>query len=199
MCRNILLLDEPTNHLDLESVMWLESFLVKEKIPMVIVSHDREFLNRVCNKIVDLEEGVTKNYRGNYADYLSHKKADQLAWLSRYSKQCVEVANMESYIKRFKQEQHMAQAVSNKEAALKRLKESPDFLVEPPKARKYRFKFPEPPKSDIVLFEASRLGHRFEENGPVLFRNLDLCIRRGNRVGLVGPNGAGLWFCAVYA
>ena len=71
---NILLLDEPTNHLDLESVEWLESFLIEQNIPMVIVSHDREFLDRVCNKIVDAEGGMCTSYDGNYSRFLELKK-----------------------------------------------------------------------------------------------------------------------------
>ena len=70
---NILLLDEPTNHLDLDSVFWLEDFLSKQNLPMVIVSHDREFLDRVCNKIVDVEDGVTVTYQGNYSKFLEQR------------------------------------------------------------------------------------------------------------------------------
>ena len=77
---NILLLDEPTNHLDLESVEWLEQFLSNQNIPMVIVSHDREFLDRVCTKIVDTVSGVTFSYDGNYSRFLKLKKARMDAW-----------------------------------------------------------------------------------------------------------------------
>merc|ERR1712071_625133 len=84
---NILLLDEPTNHLDLESVEWLESFLRNQNIPMVIVSHDREFLDQVCTKIVDTEGGIATSYDGNYSKFLKSKKARMDAWHAAYNAQ----------------------------------------------------------------------------------------------------------------
>merc|ERR1719506_130014 len=84
---NVLLLDEPTNHLDLESVMWLEAFLQTLTIPMVIVSHDREFLDKVCNKIVDVEDGVTVVYNGNYSKHIVTKKDRLMIWREKYDRQ----------------------------------------------------------------------------------------------------------------
>ena len=84
---NILLLDEPTNHLDLDSVYWLEDFLQKQSVPMVIVSHDREFLDKVCNKIVDVEDGTTVSYQGNYSKFLDQKRIRIDLWRDKYEKQ----------------------------------------------------------------------------------------------------------------
>lgn len=184
-------MDEPTNHLDLEAVIWLESFLIKQNMPMVIISHDREFLNNVCNKIVDIDHGVTKSYKGNYANFLEQKKHDQTVWVNNYAKQCVEVNNIQAFIKKNKDILHMAQVVTNKQAQLKTMMESDSWLLPPPKPRKYRFKFPTPPRSNNLLYEATGLSKMFNNSLP-LFKKLDLTIQRGDRIGLVGPNGSGL-------
>ena len=84
---NVLLLDEPTNHLDMESVEWLEDFLRNQNIPMVIVSHDREFLDQVCTKIVDTEGGLATSYDGNYSRFLKQKSAKMKAWQSKWDAQ----------------------------------------------------------------------------------------------------------------
>jgi ATPase subunit of ABC transporter with duplicated ATPase domains len=81
---NALLLDEPTNHLDLESVMWLEHFLVQQSIPIIIVSHDREFLDQVCNRIVDVEEGKTITYKGNYSKFIMQRQERLNSWRDKY-------------------------------------------------------------------------------------------------------------------
>jgi ATP-binding cassette, subfamily F, member 3 len=128
---NVLLLDEPTNHLDLESVIWLENFLQKVTIPMVIVSHDREFLDKVCNKIVDVEEGKTVvytgqpapsqctpnlpqlnlNYTGNYSAFIVSKRERLDLWQEKYDKQLRFVKEEESYLKKAKNDPNMAQQV----------------------------------------------------------------------------------------
>lgn len=99
---NILLLDEPTNHLDMESVEWLESFLQSQNIPMVIVSHDREFLDRVCTGIVDMDGGVASSYSGNYSTFLKQKQARREAWEAAYRNQQKKIKDERSWINKFK-------------------------------------------------------------------------------------------------
>ena len=111
---NLLLLDEPTNHLDLESIEWMEEFLINQKIPMVIVSHDREFLDRVCTKTVDCDGGTTMSYDGNYSRFLKLKKAAREAWQSSYDNQMKKVKSDKDFINRFKNGAQAAQVNSTK-------------------------------------------------------------------------------------
>ena len=99
---NILLLDEPTNHLDMESVEWLEGFLENQSIPMVIVSHDREFLDRVCTGIVDTDGGVATSYPGNYSKFLKLKRARREAWEAAYRNQQKKIKEERNWINKFK-------------------------------------------------------------------------------------------------
>lgn len=143
---NILLLDEPTNHLDLESVEWLESFLIEQNIPMVIVSHDREFLDRVCNKIVDAEGGICNVYdNSNYSRFLELKQARMDAWHAAYNAQEKKIKEERSWINKFKLKQ--PQAVKQREAQLEKLLKSEDYVQKPPFFGKpFRFRFPDAPR-----------------------------------------------------
>jgi len=190
---NILLLDEPTNHLDLDSVYWLEDFLQKQSIPMVIVSHDREFLDRVTNKIVDVEEGKTVSYNGcNYSRFLQQRTTRLDLWRDKYEKQTRYIKEEEAWIKKAKNDPNMAQQTKAKESALEKFKEDEDFVKPPPKDKKFRFRFPASPRCGDSVLEIVKLSHGYgnrEEN--MLFNNVELQVQRGDRVGFVGPNGAG--------
>ena len=189
---NVLLLDEPTNHLDLDSVFWLEDFLVKQNIPMVIVSHDREFLDRVCNKIVDVEEGVTVTYKGNYSNFLVQRKQRLAEWREKYEKQVKYVKDEEAWIKKAKNDPNMSQQVKSKEMALEKFKNGEEFLSQPPKDKRFRFRFPPAPRCGESIVEASKLMHGYGEGQhKVLFQDVSFQVDRGNRIGFVGPNGAG--------
>ena len=190
--RNVLLLDEPTNHLDLDSVYWLEGFLQKQSIPMVIVSHDREFLDRVCNKIVDVEEGTTVSYQGNYSKHLEQKRNRLEVWRDKYDKQVRFVKEEEKWIKKAKNDPNMAQQVKAKESSLDKVKNSPDWVEQPPKDKKFRFRFPPAPRCGASVVESSKLTHGYG-NGQhkILFEDVDINVERGDRVGFVGPNGSG--------
>ena len=143
---NILLLDEPTNHLDLESVEWLEQFLVEQNIPMVIVSHDREFLDRVCNKIVDAEGGICSVYdKANYSRFLELKKARMDSWHAAYNAQEKKIKEEKKWIQKFRVKQ--PQAVKQKQAQLEKLMKSDDYVKKPPFFGKpFKFRFPDAPR-----------------------------------------------------
>jgi ATPase subunit of ABC transporter with duplicated ATPase domains len=189
---NILLLDEPTNHLDLDSVYWLEDFLVKQNIPMVIVSHDREFLDKVCNKIVDVEDGVTVPYKGNYSKFLDQKRTRLNLWRENYDKQQKFVKEEEKWLKKAKNDPNMAQQVRAKEIALEKYKSADDFLEPPPKDRKFRFRFPPAPRCGQNVLVAEKLGHGYGAGeNSMLFKDVEMQVDRGERIGFVGPNGAG--------
>ena len=189
---NVLLLDEPTNHLDLDSVNWLEDFLQKQSIPMVIVSHDREFLDRVCNKIVDVEDGKTVSYQGNYSKFLELKKNRMEVWRDKYDKQVRHVKEEEKWIKKAKNDPNMSQQVKAKESALEKYKTSDEWVEQPPKDKRFRFRFPPAPRCGQSIVEASKLTHGYGTGKyQTLFENVDVAVERGERIGFVGPNGSG--------
>lgn len=185
---NVLLLDEPTNHLDLESVEWLEDFLRNQNIPMVIVSHDREFLDQVCTKIVDTEGGIATEYDGNYSKFLQLKKARMDAWLAAYNAQEKRIKEERSWINKFKDKQPVA--VKQREAKLEKLVNSKDYVQKPPFVGKpFRFRFPDAPRLSPEVAEIMDLTHGYGNNR--LFDQVQLFVGKGDRIAIVGPNGAG--------
>ena len=192
---NILLLDEPTNHLDLDSVFWLEEFLQKQNVPMVIVSHDREFLDRVCTKIVDVEDGVTVTYQGNYSKFIEQRRLRLELWREKYEKQKRYVQEEEKWIKKAKADVNMAQQTRSREIALEKFKSSDDWVEQPPKDKKFRFRFPPAPRCGSSVIEVSKLSHGYGTGKyQTLFKDVDIQVNRGDRVGFVGPNGSGSFF-----
>eukprot|EP01038_Epipyxis_sp_PR26KG_P004184 gene4184-5955_t len=189
---NVLLLDEPTNHLDLDSVIWLESFLPKQNIPMIIVSHDREFLDKVCNKIVDVEDGATVSYQGNYSKFIEQRRNRLEVWREKYERQSRYVKEEEKWIKKAKNDPNMAQQVKAKEMALEKYKNNEDWVAPPPKDKKFRFRFPAPPRCGESVLEAVNLKHGYGDGKyKVLFENVEFKVEKGNRIGFIGPNGSG--------
>jgi len=185
---NILLLDEPTNHLDLDSVEWLEDFLRNQNIPMVIVSHDREFLDQVCTKIVDTEGGLASEYDGNYSRFLQLKKARMDAWQAAYDAQEKRIKEEKSWINKFKLKQ--PQAVKQREAKLEKLVNSKDYVQKPPFLGKpFKFRFPDAPRLSPEVANIKGLSHSY--GGNTLFEDAELFVSKGDRISVVGPNGAG--------
>mmetsp|Transcript_58811 Transcript_58811/g.144154 ORF Transcript_58811/g.144154 Transcript_58811/m.144154 type:complete len:1107 (+) Transcript_58811:64-3384(+) len=192
---NLLLLDEPTNHLDLESIEWMEKFLINQKIPMVIVSHDREFLDRVCNKIVDVEGGKTQSYDGNYSRFLKLKQERREAWESAYNAQMKKVKAEKDWINRFKSGAQAAQAASRQKKLDKKMA-SDEWVQKPPTPGKpLRFRFPPAPRvgDGYAIMTATGIGHGYEQEGreSVLFSDVQLNVEKGERVAFLGPNGCG--------
>ena len=189
---NVLLLDEPTNHLDLESVEWLEAFLRQQNIPMVIVSHDREFLDQVCTKIVDAEGGICTEYDGNYSRFLLLKKARMDAWQAAYDAQEKKIREERRWMNEFKIKQ--AQAVKQRQAKLEKFIKSDEYVPKPPFVGKpFRFRFPDAPRLSPEVAEIEGLSHAYrnEQSQNRLFDNVDLFIEKGDRISVVGPNGSG--------
>mmetsp|Transcript_11305 Transcript_11305/g.16106 ORF Transcript_11305/g.16106 Transcript_11305/m.16106 type:complete len:856 (+) Transcript_11305:207-2774(+) len=189
---NILLLDEPTNHLDLESVEWLEAFLRQQNIPMIIVSHDREFLDQVCTKIVDAEGGICTEYDGNYSRFLGLKKSRMDSWNAAYKAQEKKIKEERQWINKFKVKQ--PQAVKQREAKLKKFMSSDDFVKKPPHFGKpFRFRFPDAPRLSPEVAEVRHLTHAYRngETENKLFDDCELFVEKGDRIAVVGPNGSG--------
>lgn len=183
---DLLLLDEPTNHLDLETIEWLEVYLKGLKNPMVIVSHDREFLDRLCTQIVETERGVSSTYLGNYSSYLQQKAEMQEAQMSAYERQQKELEKQQTFVDRFRASATRSTQAKSREKQLDKVEriEAPTGGV-----RTLHFRFPPAPRSGREVVEIKDLVHTYGEK--ILFLGADLLIERGDRVAFLGPNGAG--------
>jgi len=182
---DLLLLDEPTNHLDLEAIEWLEGFLRDFTGAVIVISHDRYFLNNIATKIWDLEEGKITSYQGNYDQFVVKKKQRLTALLREYDKQQERVAKLNDYIRKNQAGVNARQARGRKKM-LERMKpiHLPSF-----KRKKMGLKFTTQGGTGNMVRELIDVGMRY--NDKVIFSNLNLLIRSGERIGLVGPNGAG--------
>ncbi|GBL08899.1 putative ABC transporter ATP-binding protein YbiT [Microcystis aeruginosa Sj] len=183
---DILLLDEPTNHLDLETIEWLEKFLKDLTTPMVIVSHDREFLDRLCTKIVETERGVSTTYLGNYSAYLQQKYEQQSAQLSAYERQQKELEKQQTFVDRFRASATRSTQAKSREKQLEKVEK-----IEAPIAdvRTLKFQFPPAVRSGREVVTIKNLVHIYDDK--ILFLGANLEIERGDRVAFLGPNGAG--------
>lgn len=183
---DLLLLDEPTNHLDLETIEWLENYLKGVKTPMVIVSHDRAFLDRLCTQIVETERGVSRNYLGNYTQYLEQKAEAQAAQLSTYERQQKEIAKQQQFVERFRASATRSTQAKSREKQLEKIE-----LVEAPTSelRSLQFQFPPAPRSGREVVVIEDLTHTYGDK--ILFLGANLLIERGDRIAFLGPNGAG--------
>ncbi len=183
---DILLLDEPTNHLDLETIEWLEVYLKGLKTPMVIVSHDREFLDRLCTQIVETERGVSSTYLGNYSAYLQQKAEMAEAQMSAYERQQKELEKQQAFVDRFRASATRSTQAKSREKQLDKIER-----IEAPTGglRTLHFRFPPAPRSGREVVEIKELVHTYEDK--ILFLGTDLEIERGDRIAFLGPNGAG--------
>jgi ATP-binding cassette subfamily F protein 3 len=183
---DLLLLDEPTNHLDLETIEWLETYLKGLTTPMVIVSHDREFLDRLCTQIVETERGVSTTYLGNYTAYLQQKEEAQLAQLSAYERQQKELEKQQAFVDRFRASATRSTQAKSREKQLEKIEriEAPTGSV-----RTLQFRFPDAPRSGREVVMIQDLTHSYEDK--ILFLGANLLIERGDRIAFLGPNGCG--------
>ncbi len=183
---DVLLLDEPTNHLDLASVEWLQGFLAQYAGAIVLVSHDRDFINEVANRVVELANGRASEYVGDYADFVEQREA-RIAQLEAAARgQARKIAHVESFIERFRYKASKARQVQSRIKALDRLER---IEVPNAKTKNVKFRFPEPPRSGRTVITLNGIKKRYGDN--VVYDGLDLQLERGQRVALIGPNGAG--------
>jgi ATP-binding cassette, subfamily F, member 3 len=183
---DILLLDEPTNHLDLETIEWLETYLKGLTTPMVIVSHDREFMDRLCTKIVETERGVSTTYLGNYSAYLTQKAEAQSAQLSAYEHQQKDIQKQEVFVERFRASATRSTQAKSRERQLDKIER-----IEAPIAnvRTLKFQFPPSPRSGREVIIIEDLVKSYGED--ILFLGANLLIERSDRIAILGPNGSG--------
>ncbi len=183
---DVLLLDEPTNHLDLETIEWLETYLKRLTTPMVVVSHDREFLDRLCTQIVETERGVSSTYLGNYSAYLQQKEELAEAQLSTYERQQKELEKQQAFVDRFRASATRSTQAKSREKQLEKIEriEAPTGSV-----RTLHFRFPEPPRGGREVVMIKDMTHVYDDK--VLFLGANLEIERGDRIAFLGPNGSG--------
>ena len=183
---DLLLLDEPTNHLDLETIEWLESYLLNQKIAMVIVSHDRSFLDKVCTRIVNTERGKSKSYLGNYTSYLQQRDFELESTKVAYEKQQKDIQVQKAYIERFRASATRSTQAKSREKLLDKVEkiEAPENNLKGP-----NFKFLEAPRAGRDILNIKDLTHSYEDN--ILFLGAFLELEPGERIAFLGPNGSG--------
>ena len=182
---SLLLLDEPTNHLDLESLEWLEGFLAGYAGTVVIVAHDRYFLNRMVTSIAEVGPGGVSVYAGDYDDYLVERAARRALLEAQVKNQAKRVAEIERFITRFRYQATKARQVQSRIKMLERM----ERVELGPEARQIRFAFPEPPRTGRRVATLRGVHKAYGDN--VVYAGVDFEVERGERVALVGPNGAG--------
>jgi ATP-binding cassette subfamily F protein 3 len=182
---DLLLLDEPTNYLDLESLIWLESFLMNYPGAMIVVSHDRVFLNHLVDRVAEIEGEKIDMYHGDYDHYLEEKESRKRILEATYKTQQRKIGQTERFIERFRAKNTKSSQVQSRIKMLEKIER-----IEIPKQRKeVRFRFPAPQRSGHRVVEVKNLYKRYGET--VVYQGIDLTLFRGDKVALVGPNGAG--------
>ncbi len=183
---DLLLLDEPSNHLDLASVEWLQGFLAEYAGAVLLVSHDRDFINAVVNRVAELNHGMLTEYVGDYGDFVDQRD-ERIAQLQMAAKaQGRKIAQIERYIERFRYKKTKARQVQSRIKQVARIER-----VEVPKERNkaVRFRFPAPPRSGRVVVTLDRVVKRYGRH--TVYDGLSLQLERGQKLALIGPNGAG--------
>ncbi|WP_368623695.1 ATP-binding cassette domain-containing protein [Paraburkholderia sp. BR13444] len=191
MCRSdLLLLDEPTNHLDLDAIVWLEDWLNRYAGTLIVISHDREFLDSVCNVTLHLENQQIKRYGGNYSQF-EVLRAQQIALQqSAYEKQQRTVAHLQSYINRFKAQATKARQAQSRVKALEKMELIAPAHVASPFT--FEFRTPDSAPNPMMVMEDVRCGYHAEDGSEIpIVERVMLSIQNGQRIGLLGANGQG--------
>ena len=186
MCRSdLLLLDEPTNHLDLDAILWLETWLQEYPGTLLLIAHDREFLDRVVNRIVNLEHGKARAYRGNYSAFEEQRASELAAQAALFTRQQREIKHMESFVERFRAKASKARQAQSRLKALERMQRIAPAHVDSP----FEFSFAPPPKlpRPLLALEDQSTGY----DGRAILEHVNLTLSPGDRIALLGRNGAG--------
>jgi ATP-binding cassette subfamily F protein 3 len=186
MCRSdLLLLDEPTNHLDLDAILWLETWLRDYPGTLLLIAHDREFLDRVANRVVNLEHGMAHAYRGNYSAFEEQRAAELAEQAALFSRQQREIKHMESFVERFRAKASKARQAQSRLKALERMQRIAPAHVDSP----FEFSFAQPLKlpRPLLTLEDQSAGY----GARVVLEQVKLTLTPGDRIALLGRNGAG--------
>lgn len=187
---NLLILDEPTNHLDFETLMWLEDYLKGYKGAIIIVSHDRYFLNKVCTRICEIEQGRLTSYRGDYSSYLVQKKMNSERQLKEYEEQQKEIAKLEDYVAKNLVRASTSKMAKSRQHMLDRIEriDKPLMYSKPPKIK---LEYDIEPTKDIVRVVDCPLVVGEGADKKELIKSLTMNVRRGEHVAIIGANGIG--------
>src|SRR3984957_4176369 len=186
MCRSdLLLLDEPTNHLDLDAIVWLEGWLIAYPGTLLLISHDREFLDRVVNRVVNIEHAEAHAYRGNYSSFEEQRATELSQQAALYARQQREIKHMESFVERFRAKASKARQAQSRLKALERMQRIAPAHVDSP----FEFSFAPPHKlpRPLIALEDQSAGY----GERVVLEHLKLTLAPGDRIALLGRNGAG--------
>jgi ATP-binding cassette, subfamily F, member 3 len=185
---DLLLLDEPTNHLDLSALLWFQDYLSRYPGGLMIISHDRAFLNALCTGVLELRSRRLHRWSGNYDDFIRQREALKDQQASAFKNQQREIAHVQSFVDRFRAKASMASRAQSKLKQVERLKEE---AIDAPEedAPIVKIRFPQPPRSGLKVITLTGVTQAYGER--VVYRGLDFCAERGQRLVLVGPNGAG--------
>jgi len=184
----LLLLDEPTNHLDLEALLWFQDYLTRYPGGLVVISHDRAFLNALCTGMIELRGQRLHCYNGNYDDFIEERVARKDRQQAMFKNQQREIAHLQTFVDRFGAKASMASRAKSKEKQIARLEE---VAIDEPEddLKKIQFRFPQPPRSGLKVMKLEHVQQAYGEH--VVYQDLNFECERGQRTVLVGPNGAG--------
>ncbi|MDD4847431.1 MAG: ATP-binding cassette domain-containing protein [Bacteroidales bacterium] len=183
---DLLLMDEPTNHLDIESIRWLEEYMENFSGAVILVSHDRAFLDNVTTRTIEISLGKIYDYKAGYSDYLLMRQERQDSQMAAFSNQQQQIAQIERFIDRFRYKSTKAKQVQSRVKMLDKLDKVEVDLQD---KTSIHFRFPQAPPSGKIIFEAEALGKKYDEKW--VLQNLNFMIIRGERIAYVGRNGEG--------
>lgn len=183
---DLLLLDEPTNHLDIESIQWLEEFLSDYRGAIVLISHDRAFLDNVTNRTIEISLGRIYDYKVPYSKYIILRKERRTHQLAAYKNQQKLIMDTNKFISRFRYKATKANQVQSR---VKHLEKMEQIDIDEEDMSSIRIRFPAAPRSGNLIYDASGISKKFGNN--IVFENIDFYIQRGERIAFVGRNGEG--------
>jgi len=183
---DLLLLDEPTNHLDMDATVWLEEYLLPLKISIILISHDRYFLDKLCERIVFIENGISKTYKGNYSNFLEQKYLDEQLQIKSYQLQQKEIQNQKKFIEKFRASATRSSQAKSREKQLDKIAriDIPTKHVKGP-----IFTFPDCPRSSRSVVEIKNLSHGYKDE--IIFFESNMKVSAGDKIAFLGPNGSG--------
>ena len=182
---DLILLDEPTNHLDLDSLLWLEEYLIQTPSSLMLISHDRVFLDRVVHRLLELDNGQIVSYKGDFDTYLEEKQKQVQSQWAAYRHQQEQIRQIKRFIDRNRARKDRARQVQGRIKMLEKM----EFIEPPASPEKFSFSFPPPSRAPNVLLELRNVSKGFDSVS--VYRDLDLAVQRGDRLALIGANGTG--------
>lgn len=184
---DLLMLDEPTNHLDLLSLIWLQRYLQNYPGAILLISHDRDFMDEIAETVYEIDNTKLISYTGNYSEYVTQREARYQQAVQKYRNKQKEIERIQEFIDKFRGVGSKASQVNERMKMVDKLKGE---LVKPVAQRKvFKFNFPQPPRSNQIVAELENITQGYGDK--IIYHNLDLTVERGDRICLVGPNGAG--------